>query len=142
GSVWVTQLRMAWVKHSVDPDSVLPFTVQIRGARDSLVGPHDSRDISTSRRSVELVIDGVGHKDIALLRPENSDKVRTQLACKLKEALAATPQTADFPPGADHVIFLIHGIRDFAEWHEDLGETIVQIAGPGQRVEIVPISYG
>lgn len=31
GSVWVTKLRMQWVKMSVDKPEKLPFTVQIRG---------------------------------------------------------------------------------------------------------------
>ena len=144
GSNWVTNLRMAWLK---ERDKV-PFTVQIRGMKDSIVGPHDSLDVSRSPKSKELVIDDVGHKDLALLNKENLEIVKPKLAKKIIEALQATvaaedPLQGDVP---HHVVFLVHGIRDFAEWHEDLAETIRQVARqlapPERTVDVEPISYG
>ena len=142
GSVWVTKLRMHWVQMSAQEESKLPFTVQIRGTQDRLVGPNDSRDVSVSRNSLELLIEDVGHRDLALLIPQHQEEVVEKLAPKIEAALKAEPQRPSARVGPKHVVFLIHGIRDFAEWHEDLGETITQVAGGPEQVEIVPISYG
>lgn len=143
GSVWVTQLRMQWITMSVEKPGVLPFTVQIRGAQDKLVGPNDSHDVSVAANSLELVVKEVGHRDMALLNSARSAAVHNLLKEKIAEALSATPLKNISQSQPDHVIFLIHGIRDFAEWHEDLGMTITRVAQTaGTRVEIVPISYG
>lgn len=143
GSNWVTVLRMTWIKRR----DTVPFTVQIRGTKDSLVGPHDSLDVTLSPKSAELVITGVGHKDLALLNRNNLAAVSTPLektitaAREAIDAGKATPEPSHSQP--HHVVFLIHGIRDFAEWHEDLAETIRKVAyGNLQTVEVEPISYG
>lgn len=141
GSDWVTNLRMTWLSKQ----STVPFTVQIRGTKDSLVGPHDSLDVSRSSNSRELVIDDMGHKDLALLVKANRANVTPKLKETIADALTAEVGKAEAPamPPPDYVVFLIHGIRDFAEWHEDLGETIRRTAAEiNTTVEVVPISYG
>lgn len=60
GSNWVTNLRMAWLRRR----EKVPFTVQIRGTKDSLVGPHDSLDVTRSSNSQELDIAGVGTRTL------------------------------------------------------------------------------
>ena len=139
GSPWVTTLRMEWVKKR----SKMPFTVQIRGTEDRLVGPNDSRDLAVSTNSAELdPIKDVGHRELALLNPNSRNTVKKALEPYIDQALDAKSQPAT-QAGPDYVVFLIHGIRDFAEWHEDLGETITRIAAEDKHsVEIVPISYG
>jgi hypothetical protein len=146
GSAWVTNLRMAWLGKAND----VPFTIHIRGERDNIVGPHDSLDI-VAHKGQELVLDGVKHSDLALLDPQSVPVVTSKLGDAIKQALALTKPSDSARPdhGPDdeprRFVFLIHGIRDYAEWHEDLGETILQVAAAGhnkQKVEILPISYG
>jgi hypothetical protein len=69
---------MQWVKMSVDKSDKLPFTVQIRGTQDKLVGPNDSRDVSVAHNSLELIVDGVGHRDLALLIPQRQGRCRAE----------------------------------------------------------------
>jgi hypothetical protein len=141
GSNWVTNLRMAWLRRR----EKVPFTVQIRATKDSLVGPHDSLDVTRSSNSKELDIAGVGHKDLALLNKDNLKVVEPKLKEKLAEALQANVAGEKPPPQPTphHIMFLIHGIRDFAEWHEDLTETIKQVAtAEGRTAEGESISYG
>ena len=139
GSDWVTSLRMRWARISEQ----LPFTVQILGTQDRLVGPTDSQDLSVGRKSHQIRVEGVGHRDLALLVGKHKESVEQKLKPAIKEALSAKPRAASAAAIVDHVIFLIHGIRDFAEWHEDLGEIITSAATAiGKKVEIVSISYG
>lgn len=140
GSPWVTTLRMEWVKKR----GKLPFTVQIRGTQDKLVGPNDSRDLAVATNSAELdPIKNLGHRELALLNPNTRDTVKKHLEPYIDQALNAKSQAATRQVSPDYVVFLIHGIRDFAEWHEDLGETITRLAAKDNySVEIVPISYG
>lgn len=164
GSPWVTKLRMEWVEKARLGNSALPFTIQIRASEDKLVGRNDSRDIAVSGNSESFVALGLGHKDLALLPrgkvdPTSSDQdqqnqtrlspaeIKERLKKQIKAALKLEKPSADSPRKADshsipkHVIFLIHGIRDFAEWHEDVGETIT-LSAKTDPVEIVSISYG
>lgn len=137
GSAWLNDLRMTWLEQH----GSVPFTVQIRGSNDSLIGPHDSIDLARSTKFQEFVISDVGHLDLALLRKSNISNVSAALNQKIADAVTATPR-ADNSTAQDahHVVFLLHGIRDYAEWHEDLGETIKQ--NGDAATEVVPISYG
>lgn len=139
GSDWVTSLRMRWAKISEQ----LPFTVQILGTQDRLVGPTDSQDVSVGRKAHQIRVDGVGHRDLALLVRQRKEFALEKLKPAIEAALAAEPHAASAAGSVDHVIFLIHGIRDFAEWHEDLSEIIMTAATAiNKKVEIVSISYG
>ncbi|ULA65683.1 MAG: membrane protein of unknown function [Nitrospira sp.] len=144
GSVWVTNLRMEWVTQGTPPLD-LPLTIQIRGTQDGLVGPHDSVDITYSRKSDVIQMSGLGHSEIALLRSKRVAEIRPELLTALQKAVRQPapplPPTAANAP--KHLVFLVHGIRDFAEWHEDLARTILEKASHGRSsVEVVSISYG
>jgi hypothetical protein len=100
--------------------------------------------LAVAANSAELEpIKNVGHRELALLNPNTRDKVKKDLEPYIDKALDAKTQNASEQVRPDYVVFLIHGIRDFAEWHEDLGETITRLAAEkNNTVEIVPISYG
>ncbi len=136
GSVWVTSLRMKWIKTYCYGKIKGPEIVQIYGDQDAVVSEDDAIDINRFDVSVIDVIRGADHKSF----------------CKMKNGVDGYEQvlnsfirgdceqnTNRFLKPREKIIFLIHGIRDFAEWHHALE---YEIEKKDRNIDVIPVQYG
>jgi len=156
GASWMTQLRMDWIKvfsKTVRPNLEI---VQVRGRNDKLVDAEDGIEIFRFSQVPEIPIDFAGHGHFSLIvkkDPAKNDPIMAQVKDAITEAFGSlgairrkysdeSQLAYPDPPGT--VVFLIHGIRDFADWHVVLGYRVRKLAqAAGLRgVEPVSITYG
>src|SRR5262249_51054457 len=84
----------------------------------------------------EIVLAGVRHDDFWNL-PVRNQEAYHQTRDAFSVALKAPPARSLSP--ATRIIFLIHGIRDFADWQEKLA---YEISKRDPRAKVVSVRYG
>jgi hypothetical protein len=156
GASWVTQLRMDWIKIFSKPVRPNLEIVQVRGRNDKLVDAEDGIEIFQFSQAPEIAIDYAGHGHFSLIvkkDPRKHGPVMVKVKAAITEAFGEfkeiqkeypdKPQLA-YPKPPEIVVFLIHGIRDFADWHDVLGYRIRKVAQDAKLagVEPVSITYG
>lgn len=159
GAPWVSDLRLRWIT-AFSSGNPPPLTFQILGGRDNLVSVDDDDDLRkyANFHPQLLPLIGHGHFTLELRRrssQETNDKNLEAMA-DLREIIAQALTQPDFlrrmalpleaPP--DHIVLIVHGIRDFAEWHEELADTIHRLNEPaadgtaGPKYQAHSIGYG
>ena len=159
GSDSINEIRLSWLREFADKSEenksdkpIAPSTIQLIGDRDPLVKREDSFDIYRFTNTDEKVISGVTHSDFF----KNKTSLRS-VVNKVVEAFYQHIQE-DYPTiennstkkkniksilspasSPDCLVFLVHGIRDFAGWHDTL-EYEIQRKNP--RARVVSIRYG
>lgn len=139
GSKWVTSLRMKWIKTFNYGKMQSPKIVQLFGDRDLMIAEDDAIDLYRFDVSVIDKIEGATHSDFCAM--EKGGKVSGY--GNIVEAFTRN----DFILGEAHkfikkrekLIFLIHGIRDFAEWHHALE---YEIEKQDKKIDVIPVQYG
>ena len=156
GATWVTQLRMDWIKifsKTVRPDLEI---VQVRGQNDRLVDAEDGIEIFRFSQVPEIAIDQAGHGHFSLIvkkDPTRHNPIMAKVKDAIAEAFGPLKDIQDkyrdqsqlaYPTPPETVVFLIHGIRDFADWHDVLGYRVRKLAQAKglAGVEPVSITYG
>lgn len=138
GAPWVSDLRLRWIT-AFSSGNPPPLTFQILGGRDSLVSVDDDDDLRKFANFHPKLLPLIGHGHFSLeLRqrrtPELNDR-NAQAMAELQEVIAQALTLPDFlralaaPPAEvpDHIVLIVHGIRDFAEWHEELSDAIQRL---------------
>jgi alpha-beta hydrolase superfamily lysophospholipase len=155
GAPWVSDLRLRWIM-AFSSDQPPPLTFQILGGRDGLVSPDDDDDLRKFPNFHPKLLPFIGHGHFSLeLRRKRSKESNKRNRAALKELRDVIAQALTQPhferfmpkslvPPPDHIVMIVHGIRDFAEWHEDLAEAIRRLntAAGGPRYEPHSIGYG
>jgi alpha-beta hydrolase superfamily lysophospholipase len=155
GSDFVNEIRLSWLRNFAEPSEgnrdkqpIAPPTIQLIGTQDILVKREDSIDIYRFKNTDEKLIEDINHSDF--LENENTESLRrivenvvTAFEQHFLTTNNASKQTFPFqinqPNPPDCLVFLIHGIRDFAGWHETL-EYEIQLINP--RARVVSVRYG
>jgi hypothetical protein len=130
----MNNLRLGWVWEFQRSPPV--DIIQVRGDVDEHVAADDSRDLYRFG-AYETVVPGLRHMDFMHLPQGNSQAYKTVF-----EAFCApysAPATTQQPVKATNLVFLVHGIRDFADWHENLSYELKNV-DPDAR--IVSVRYG
>jgi pimeloyl-ACP methyl ester carboxylesterase len=146
GSPWVTGLRLGWIRHFAEEGAPEPpVTIQVRGLCDRVVADDDSEDVNRIDNSELITVPNVGHEDIVTVSGPDDHLyrlLRDNIARILREDGAGKEKLRAFARGgADLLIFLVHGIRDFAEWQNAI-EFQVRRRSEGRTVTVVPVQYG
>ena len=159
GSDSINEIRLSWLRNFAERSEenksnkpIAPPTIQLIGDRDPLVKREDSFDIYRFTNTDEKVISGVTHSDFF----KNEESLRLVV----NEVVEAFYQHIEGNYSAEKnnsttknyiknilspisspncLVFLVHGIRDFAGWHETL-EYEIQQKNP--RARVVSIRYG
>lgn len=155
GAPFVTELRLEWLsmrRRAAEKGVGDALVVQLLGTVDDMVSPEDNIDLVSGADFVYLDVPHSGHASIrvmdhtpqgrgraailhqALTQPPDALRGASQL---LPELL---PQTAN--PAVNHVVFVIHGIRDVGYWTQRIARRVVQAAAPGQVFATETSSYG
>jgi pimeloyl-ACP methyl ester carboxylesterase len=133
GSDWINGLRFDW--------SLLggkaPYVVQIRGKEDEVVEADDSADLLYFPNAHEVLLDEVNHRAFCRLGGLTPKAISIIKDCFFKDFPAREPERMQTLPSM--LIFLVHGIRDYAEWQEALSQEIAKI---DKNAMVIPVQYG
>ena len=171
GAPFLTLMRLQWLALRHAPPSRLarmPLTVQLLGTRDDLVSPSDNIDLATGGDFVYLDVPHSGHLDVidmdpsseaglarrrvflfALTASEASVRDRAVRPGDVDDLVQSTTDDFDVTlqatawPDVQHVVFVIHGIRDQGFWTKKIGRAIKERArDAGIRMRSVTSTYG
>jgi alpha-beta hydrolase superfamily lysophospholipase len=133
GSPFIVNLRLDWLafingdyRDETPPDLV----VQLAGLRDTVVHPSDHIDLQAGRNFRYLSVMGTSHNalvrfDDATLGAERKRKFLYALRTDPKKFVGELIPDVDHPnPDVTQVILLLHGIRDYGKWEEDLRDQL------------------
>lgn len=150
GAPFVTQLRIQWL--FIPPamkGNVL--TVQLLGTIDDIVSPEDNIDLVTGSDFIYLDVPYTGHANIKEMDQTKAGKERAE---KFKLALLSDreelpvkqyfPEDQALPPAnpeIEHVVFVIHGIRDRGFWTKKIARR-VRRSGRNQTYATETSTYG
>lgn len=167
GSSWLNNLRLRWLQE-FDQSDPPPFTIVILGRNDRIVGDDDTAELYQFPHAVKEVVPNIGHGHFTLIlkksKPSEAKKLQKsreaieQLKDIIRDRLSMPIErvsSREFGlPLDDHrfeemskdgasgppIVFLVHGIRDFAEWQDTLGAEIRRQSG--DQAIVVPVLYG
>ncbi len=135
GSEWVTSLRLKWLRTFAGGETSPPEIVQLYGEEDLVVAADDSLDINRYDNSVVERLAGIDHEGFCHVDENHPSYEKIQEAFSRKLPSPEKPRTKD----RHMLVFLIHGIRDFAEWHYALD---YEIETRDEEIEVIPVQYG
>lgn len=151
GEPFVTDLRIQWLSLTrAGKDAIT--VVQLLGTIDDIVSPDDNIDLQTGRDFFYLDVAGSGHASVIEFQGPFGDARRAAFTTALvasraalaEESLALLPNAEDsVDPTVEHVLFVIHGIRDYGFWTAHVARHVVAIAHR-RGIRIVPLTprYG
>ena len=144
GAPFVANLRVQWLNLARDGQEPVPPTIQLLGDRDDVVDQADNVDIQCGADFVYRHLPETGHVDVIALRGDASGARAREFRYALTTAVADLRSHFIVPlerhPEVEHVVFVMHGIRDRGHWTGAL-RTRLEQAGAG-RVHVVTSSYG
>ena len=148
GEPFVANLRVQWLRLTRQLGQRMPLTVQLLGTIDDIVGPADNKDVLATPGARLLAVHYTNHVRMLWLDdrdPQHGPDRRRRLV----RALAAPPDRflgdrtreahaeADAvvasrglqPSGARHscAVFIMHGIRDNADWCRELRQEVLRL---------------
>jgi hypothetical protein len=137
GASWVTSLRMEWLRlfHSLGKLKQPP-TIQFYGSMDRVVAIDDASEINRFDNARFVVLEGITHEGFTSIHGANNPHYQ-----RIRAALVEELDTCPKPhlEKRDHLVFLIHGICDFAEWQDALEFEIETIQ---KNVAVIQVQYG
>jgi predicted esterase len=149
GSPFVANLRVQWIRLGQSPNIQIPPTIQLLGDVDEVVAEEDNVDVLSDAGFKYLKIRDTGHTSICNFKDPNVGSHRKQ---KFQQALITTPEALDsdaisnqheIGQAKDHVVFIMHGIRDMGFWTGKVSKTLELVANQtGQSVNPITAGYG
>jgi pimeloyl-ACP methyl ester carboxylesterase len=142
GAPFTLDVRLRWMRTGRDAQGrpVVPETVQLLGDGDEIVAEDDSADIYLYENAHRPArVNGKNHNTIARLN--GSDDPHYQ---RLKHYLfkSFSPRQLGDQEPYDHVVMIMHGIRDHASWQEELGLELKNYAQENRlKVKPEPVDY-
>lgn len=145
GSPFVSNLRIQWIKAARANNVRTPLTVQLLGTIDDVVGAEDNTDVNCAVNFRFLRVPETGHADAVDFSGEIGNR-RKQLFLK---ALTEPDLEGDLfepveqDPAVEHVVFIMHGIRDRGFWTQEIARRVHALAkGRGESYKVIRAGYG
>jgi alpha-beta hydrolase superfamily lysophospholipase len=155
GAPFVADLRVQWIRAARGAPrpraGSLPLVVQLVGSIDDIVSADDSRDLAAAKDVRFVTIPNVGHAEIAQALLEGSghhpivrQRIEAALTSPEHEIVTDTPSRLAEDREVRRVVYIMHGIRDYAAWSDHLRSELVRQLPGAERshVAIVPAKYG
>lgn len=149
GAPFVADLRNQWL--SLSRRGLLKdlLVVQLLGTIDDVVSPEDNIDTATGSDFIYLDVPGSGHHTICRFDDRLHGPARRE---KFLLALAGTPEELKKRPAprrdyavdaeVEHVLFVIHGIRDHGYWTAHVARHVVAAARNDVKIVTLTPTYG
>ncbi len=145
GSPFVTNLRIQWINAARADNVQMPLTVQLLGTIDDVVGADDNTDVNCAVQFRFLRVPETGHGNAIDFSGELGNR-RRQIFLK---ALTEPDLEGDLleqvqqNPDVEHVVFIMHGIRDRGFWTKEIGRKIQALAeSRGKTYRVIRSGYG
>lgn len=145
----MANLRIQWISllrnRSLSPP--VPMTVQLLGTVDDIVDERDNVDIQCGASFVYRSVPETGHANVIDFSGA-AGAVRKQIfldALLTDAAQIESDMLVDFSsePDVAHVVFVMHGIRDYGNWTQRLAPVIYETAKRmSANVRVVSSGYG
>ena len=138
-----------------------PITVQLLGTANDFIAPTDNVDLSTGKGFHYIEIDGASHRGIVNLEADARQKFAVALTGNAKGLKHQSLAAEDVFDGCDevddfdaqilpkenskvqHVVFVIHGIRDRGFWTRRIARKVKTVARErGELCRAVTSTYG
>ena len=149
GSPFVANLRVQWIRLSQSAEVQLPPTIQLLGDLDDVVSEEDNIDVLANANFRYIKLRDTGHTSIcnfqdaevgAYRRAKFLQAVTTPIAQLEGDGVVNGQEVGQ---GIDHVVFIMHGIRDMGLWTIRVSEALETAAQQtGQSVETITAGYG
>ncbi|MCK4873017.1 MAG: alpha/beta hydrolase [Phycisphaerales bacterium] len=157
GAPFVGDLRIQWIRAARDDRVKLAPVYQMLGLKDDVVARDDDMDLATAENFTFIDVPG-GHGSIVTFPNTSHGEKRRRVFATLvgerdgevlralgRRDLARKAHTR-LLDDVSHIVFIVHGIRDDAEWIGELESEIAAAAekelGEGEIVHIVTSEYG
>jgi hypothetical protein len=153
GAPFVVQTRLQWLalRRSRDPEKPEPLVIQLLGTQDSLVAPDDAVDFAVDRSAASpyfyVELPYTRHDNAIVFSPSRFDRDGkfgaarqarfVEVLTSDKNTLAKMAVPADYLADAlpdepdeavEHVVFVVHGIRDNGYWTRKIAQKIRESA--------------
>jgi hypothetical protein len=148
GTPFITNLRIQWLNLLRRPDSPVPLTIQLLGTEDNLVAQHDSIDVQCGTRFVYRAMPDSNHHTVVRFPDDPTGRTRREIFRAVLQGPAdqlLSEYRVHFEPDrtVTDVVFIVHGIRDLADWGEPMANEMVTAgAGRGKHVKCITSDYG
>lgn len=149
GSPFVANLRVQWIRLSQATTVQLPPTIQLLGDSDAVVAEEDNVDVLADTGFRYIKLRDTGHRSIGdfkepVVGAYRKEKFRQVLLTSIEQLESDTISNAnEIGQPKDHVVFIMHGIRDMGLWTVRISETIENVAQQlGQSAEPIVAGYG
>ena len=149
GSPFVANLRVQWIRLSQSPNVQLPPTIQLLGDIDEIVAEADNIDVLADASFKYLKIRDTGHASICdfknpVVGSHRKERFHHALTTPIEDLDNDSISYKDEVGQAkDHIVFIMHGIRDMGLWTSRIGETVESVAHQlGQSVDPIKAGYG
>lgn len=154
GAPFVADARVQWIelcRGEFSTPKHVPQTIHLLGDEDDIVSKDDSMDLNAAKDTLFVTLEGTGHRDIgtalsggtALADRERREAVKHALQgnIKLLDVDKSVEQSEDH--SIDRIVYIMHGIRDYGEWTDQLRNVIEQKAAVTQPgLAVVNQKYG
>jgi hypothetical protein len=144
----VVNLTLQWLNLSA-LDQPMPEVVQLLGTRDDFVSAADNVDFYAGRLFYYREVPDTGHRDVIQFSGPQGAGRRQRFTQALSATREVLKQESDFDPGfspdpkVDQVIFVMHGIRDFASWTENMANVLQAEAAKNKlNIRVITSGYG
>jgi predicted esterase len=149
GSPFVANLRVQWIRLSQSSNIQLPSTIQFLGDVDEVVAEEDNIDVLADAGFKYLKIRDTGHASICdfkapVVGSYRKERFHYGLTTPLEGLDSdSIPYENEVGQAKDHVVFIMHGIRDMGLWTSKVSETVKSVAKHhGQSVDSIKAGYG
>jgi hypothetical protein len=155
GTPFVADLRVQWIRLARRPELTrgkpLPLTIHLLGDTDDVISREDSRDLAAAKDILFVTLPNTGHAEIASALEEDAPDLDSQRRLSLvRQALVGSRETILVDKGKpleEHydvrrIVYIMHGMRDYGTWGEQLEDEIERIAPLQQSgISVVAAKY-
>lgn len=155
GQPFVENLRIQWLRR--EQESPIPPTIQLYGEEEDLVSREDMLDQQYCANFILIDVPSTGHSNAGNFHePGFGPRRRRRFVRALKSPIAELREQSKFIKPGDNppkelgdrdgpvtdVVFVIHGIRDWGNWTNDMARCIDRIAKEqGLSVNVIAPAY-
>lgn len=151
GAPFISDLRVQWIRIARQglPSGEklkLPLSIHLIGDTDDVVTLADSQDLAATKDARFIMLLNTKHVDIITELDRGTDAserlkaIRAALSRPEAELPFSKLEVRDEDHSIKRIIYILHGIRDYGVWAEQLRSEIDKRKGPD--VAVTPAKYG
>lgn len=137
GAPFIADSRVQWIRlaRAPRPDGsppVLPQVIHLLGDRDDIVSREDAQDLGAAKDTMFVTLAGTDHANIGEAvsgapgsdADRRRDAIRNALLGRIDRMSPDRTQALTEDPKVRRIIYLMHGIRDYGGWTDQVRNAI------------------